>query len=80
MVGSGEHVLDATQLAMKAPVHAPAGLHVLHNGTASTHLVDLSMTVKGTRDHLKMPEEDPPGPRVRGRTCVRVPEWRGVEL
>jgi hypothetical protein len=48
MVGSGGHVLDATQLAMKAPVHAPAGLHVLHNGTASTHLVDLSMTVKGT--------------------------------
>jgi hypothetical protein len=41
---------------------------MLRSGTSSTHLVDLSMTVKGTRDHLKMPEEDPPGPRVRWRT------------
>jgi hypothetical protein len=58
----------ANQLAMKASVHVLAAM--LRRGTASTHLVDLSVAVNSTRGLPKRLAEDPPGLRAHGRTWM----------
>jgi hypothetical protein len=75
VVGMPKH---ATQLVMNASMHRLASM--LRSGTASTHLIDLSMTVNRSHGSPKKQLEDQPGPRAHGRICVLGLEWRGVEL
>jgi hypothetical protein len=70
----------ASQLAMRVSVQVLAMASMLRRGTASIHLVDLSMMV----NRYTWPSEEagrgPTGPRARGKTWVRAQGWRGEEL